>query len=336
MSDTSPAPGPAPSPAPSLPPEDWTARIVWRRFTFKGAFQQGWETFKSAYGFALVACITVFGLLFLGNMITQGIQSAFMASAVSLAKGGTPSRTAIGLASIASLLVSLVAIVFLQWPMYASFAYSAIASTRRERITTRTVLRGYVRLGRAIFALLLIFVASLVLMLPLGAIIALPAILQPGSSPMSWVAILLLVAIYSVGVGFVIWRLFMGVMLAMDEEVRQLTTIECLKCGWSMTRPFAWPFFGLMVCLYVMNVVAMFLFCLPMLFFTAPLSLCVLGAAYHQLAFGEGLFKSPFVCNACGYPIEPGMGTCPECGQPTSAPQTWTSETPPTIPPPIA
>lgn len=238
--------------------------------------------------------------------------------------------------------MSLLTMVLLQWPIYASMLYAAISATRRERITTRTVLRGYHRLGRAVLAFLLIFLSVLVMMVPLILLITIPMAINSGGPPIGTLPLVMLVILYSGLIGFVVWRLVMGAMLAMDEEVRSLTVIECFKHGWSMTRPFAWPFFGLMLSLYAMNLLGIIVLCLPMVFFTAPLTLCVLGAAYHQLTFSEGLFKSPFVCHACGYPIDHGMTTCPECGSPTAAPAAWTSDdptsssTPPIIPPPLA
>lgn len=320
--------------------DDWKARIQWRRFTFKDAFAQGWQTFKAAYWFALVATIVGFGALFLGNVINQLVQSV----AISIASGrGRAGGALVPFMAITTISASLLTMVFLQWPIYASMLYAAVSTARRERISTRTILRGYHRLGRAVFAFFLIVIAVIIMMVPLILLIAIPIMANKGGGPPFGVfAIGILTILYFAAMGFVLWRLVMGAMLAMDEEVRSLTVIECFKHGWSMTRPFAWPFFGLMLSLYAMNILGAFVLCFPLFFFTAPLTLCVLGAAYHQLTFSEGLFKSPFVCHACGYPVDPGMVTCPECGAPTAAPATWTSaespesQIPPTLPPPMA
>lgn len=319
--------------------DDWKARIQWRRFTFSGAFAQGWQTFKAAYWFALVATIVGFGALFLGNVLNQLVQSV----AVSIASGrGRAGGAIIPIMAITTISASIITMVFVQWPIYASMLYAAVSTARRERISTRTILRGYHRLGRAVLAFFLIIISLLIMMVPLILLFAIPIAMNPGGPPIGVLPMLILVVFYSAVIGFVIWRLVMGAMLAMDEEVRSLTVIECFKHGWSMTRPFAWPFFGLMLSLYAMNILGVIVLCLPLFFFTAPLTLCVLGAAYHQLTFSEGLFKSPFICHACGYPVDPGMVTCPECGAPTAAPAAWTSaesaasQTPPTLPPPMA
>lgn len=329
---------------PPNPPEqssDWMSRVEWRHFSFANAFDQGWTVFKANYAFALVGSLAGGGVAFAAGMVGQmfsGILQA-MIGATGGRGGGPP--VALGLiVALVTIVLSLSIAVFVQWPAYASLAYAAVGVIRGEPITGRNVLRGFHKYTRAILAMLWIFLLSIAMVIPLAILMGCVGfgLASSKAGAAGGVVVILLVLVLIIPVMYVLIRVYPGVALAMDDHVHGLSPLECIKTSWEITKASSIEYFALIFVLYLMNMVGFLLLCLPAIFFTGPLALAIMGAAYHQLAFDAGMFKSRFVCRGCGYPLQPGMGVCPECGHNTpGAASANPSGTPPigpgTLPP---
>ncbi len=315
-------------PAPGQPADEWMKHVEWRPFSFANAFEQGWYAFKANYVLALVGTLAAGGIAFaagmVGQVISAGVSGGLGAAGGGMGSsgraGGPPVALALG-GALFSMVLSLTLAVLVQWPSYASLGYVGVAVVRSEPVTGRNILRGFHKYPRAIMAMLWIFLLLLAMCVPIGLIMGCAGVGLGMSKAGVGGGLLLVLLIFMliIPVMYVLLRIYPGVTLAMDDHVHGLSTLDCIKTSWEITKASSWEYFALMVVVYLMNIVGVFLLCFPAIFFTGPLAIAIIGAAYHQLAFDAGMFKSRHVCRNCGYPLQPGMGVCPECGHNTSA-----------------
>ena len=322
--------------------DDWMNRVERLPFSFANAFSQGWATFKANYGVALVSILAAAGVLIGASILTQVFQFLII-MVIGLFAGNSQGGGGIAMviAMILSFVMSIAMLVCLQWPTHTSLAYSAVAVARGEPATARNILRGFHKYARSLSIMLAITILAMAIIIPVvtvlicsGAALGQAASAAGGRGGNAAGAVLiaypLMMIMLILGFSYLTSRLGLAVALAMDDHVREMGTIECLKLSWEMTKPKSVELFGLYVVLYFMNAFGLMALCLPAIFFTGPLTLAIVGAAYHQLAFGSGLFRSPFICSKCGYPVQPGMPVCPECGASTTYAQPAAYPTPPT------
>ena len=64
---------------------------------------------------------------------------------------------------------------------------------------------------------------------------------------------------------------------------RRVGVIDSLKHSWQATATHMWSIFGLLILVLLMSFVLTLACYLPVLFLGIPLSLGILGAAYHQI-----------------------------------------------------
>lgn len=322
--------------------DDWMNRIERLPFSFANAFSQGWDTFKANYGVALVSILAFVGV-YIGALILTQVFQFVIFMVIGLLAGNSQSAGGIlvVIAMILSFVMSIATLVCLQWPTHTSLAYSAVAIARGEPATARNILRGFHKYARSLSIMLAITILAMAIILPVTAVfICSGAALGQAASAAGGrggnvagavlIAYPIMMIMLVLGFAYLTSRLGLAIALAMDDYVREMGTIECLKKSWEMTKPKSVELFGLFVVLYLMNVLGFLFLCLPAIFFTGPLTLAIVGAGYHQLANDSGLFRSPFICSKCGYPVQPGMPVCPECGASTTYTQPAAYPTPPT------
>lgn len=309
-------------PTPHTPEDDWTAHVEWRKFSFTNAFEQGWATFKANYRLALFAFLAPGAILLVVSIIMQFVQAGLLGlSGANMGAAPAPGQTTnvagILVASLAYMVISIAVAVLIQWPCYASLAYGTVATFRGEPASAKNLLRGFFRYPRALLVMLWITLIAIVIALPFAFIIGCAGALAGIGGRGGGVGFIIFMVLLMIALLYVMIRVYPGVILAMDENVQGLSTIDCIKTSWSLTQASSWEFFALAIVIYIMNIAGALLLLLPLIFFTGPLATAIIGAAYHQFGFDGGLFKPKTVCRNCGYAISPGMAVCPECGHNT-------------------
>jgi len=312
-------------PTPYTPADDWTSHVEWRKFSFTNAFEQGWATFKANYRLALVAFLAPGAILIVVSIIMQFVQAGLLGlSGANMGAAPAPGQTTnvagMLVASLVSMVISLAVAVLVQWPCYASLAYGTVATFRSEPASAKNLIRGFFRYPRAILVMLWITLIMLAVVMPLALIMGCAGAFAAqggGGGIGAGVGFIIFMVFLMIILLYIMIRVYPGVILAMDENVRDLSTIGCIKTSWSLTQASSWEFFALAVVIYIMNIAGALLLLLPLIFFTGPLTMAIIGAMYHQLGFDGGLFKPKTVCRNCGYALSPGMAVCPECGHNT-------------------
>lgn len=280
-------------------------------FTIGNAMRVGWDGFKSRYGL-LLGCLVLYYLMQFGTEIVAGILSLV---------------TILPLASWA-------ANIFL-YPLLGIGLFNVGYRVVRGRpAEVSTLFSGFTRYWPVVGASLLVFIATLILMVP--AFMAMVAIGLfffstgggPGSSGagsatffIAFAAAMVLLVV--VPMLLVYPRLVYAPMIAFDTEYRTTGAADAIRIAWRMTgRPgVRSTIIGLWVTMLGILLACTILLILPVLLVALPLGIAVYGASYWQIssAYWD---SQEHCCRACGYDLRDSRSDrCPECGAMTQADQ---------------
>jgi hypothetical protein len=262
-------------------------------FSFGNAFELTFDVFRRSWVMLLFCGLLVFA----GQMVVQlaGLPLQYLTGGFQVGRNGagpwqqaTPDFDPSQLPLLfAALFLVVVVSVLLSIPLSAAQTWIGVRAVRGQLDIADTVQpfrRYFAVLGTGLLAMLIIVVLVAPGLIAVFAGTAMGSASSDGDDQVVGVVLILFgVLLFMISAVYVNVRLYFALTIACDPEQGECGPLEALKRSWELTRGRFWVTFAFFVCLGLLVMATLLLFCIGLLIVGMPLLSAGYGA-YYELA----------------------------------------------------
>jgi hypothetical protein len=250
------------------------------------ALSLGWSTFTRAWPLLLVASLALIASMMPGVVAAQIIQ--FVGFAASAGGGTAETQT---MFAVASMIVSWMCTVLLQWPAQAGLFAAATQASRGRVQDFRAIFAGFRRFGTVVFASLILSVVGVLVASPI-LVVAWDTLwpwAQTGFQTMPDLAAINIPLTLAVGAGCAVFQLWIGARLSVvlprivDGDQPRVGAIEAIRFSFERTRGNTLNAIGILILAGTASLLGLLMCCIGAVLVGIPLATALQAAFYRAL-----------------------------------------------------